>query len=71
MEKKKINFEEKLARLDVIVKTMETKILSLDESISLFDEGNAIIKDLEQALTEAESKVAAIVEADKGQKEAI
>jgi len=65
MEKTKINFEEKLSRLDVIVKTMETKTLSLDESIALFDEGIAIIKLLEGALSEAESKVAVIIGSDK------
>lgn len=65
MEKQKINFEEKLSRLDVIVKTMETKTLSLDESIALFDEGIAIIKLLEGALSEAEAKVAVIIGSDK------
>lgn len=64
MEKQKINFEEKLSRLDVIVKTMETKTLSLDESIALFDEGIAIIKLLEGALSEAEAKVAVIIGSD-------
>ena len=65
MEKQKINFEEKLSRLDVIVKTMETKTLSLDESIALFDEGIAMIKLLEDALSEAEAKVAVIIGSDK------
>ncbi|MCX5776000.1 MAG: exodeoxyribonuclease VII small subunit [Firmicutes bacterium] len=65
MEKTKLNFEEKLSRLDVIVKTMETKTLSLDESIALFDEGIAIIKLLEGALSEAEAKVAVIIGSDK------
>jgi len=65
MEKQKINFEEKLSRLDVIVKTMETKTLSLDESIALFDEGIAMIKLLEGALSEAEAKVAVIIGSDK------
>jgi exodeoxyribonuclease VII small subunit len=65
METNKIDFETQLARLDVIVKTMETKTLPLDESLALFDEGISIIKRLEASLSVAEAKVTQIVGSDK------
>ncbi len=65
MEKKKVDFESQLSRLDVIVKTMESKTLPLEESLSLFDEGIAIIKHLEVSLNEAEAKITEILGSDK------
>ncbi len=65
MEKKKIDFENQLTRLDVIVKTMESKTLPLEESLSLFDEGISIIKNLEVSLNEAEAKITEILGSDK------
>lgn len=65
MDKKKVDFESQLARLDVIVKTMESKTLPLDESLALFDEGIAIIKVLEVSLNDAEAKITEILGSDK------
>ncbi|MEA5061581.1 MAG: exodeoxyribonuclease VII small subunit [Erysipelotrichaceae bacterium] len=58
---KKVSFEDKLKRLDQIVKAIEEKTLSLDESIKLYEEGSKIIVDLEAALKEAESKVESVI----------
>lgn len=56
------NFESKLKRLDEIVDAMSNKTLSLDESLSLYEEGNQIIKSLEEALKVAEDKIEKIIE---------
>lgn len=58
----KMKFEDKLKRLDEIVETMSNKSLSLDDSIALYEEGNKIIKDLENALKEAENKIEKVIE---------
>ncbi len=62
MEEKKINFQESLKRLDEIVEKISSKALSLDESLSLYEEGNRIIQDLQKILDESEAKVEKVVE---------
>jgi len=44
---------------------MESKTLPLDESLALFDEGIAIIKQLEVSLNDAEKKITEILSSDK------
>lgn len=61
---KQINFEEMLKRLNTITEDLEKGTLPLDESISLYEEGNKIIKELEKALSDAEAKIAEIVDTD-------
>ena len=65
MEENKMTFEEKLQRLDEIVKTMKNRSLALEESLALFKEGNALIKELDQTLQEAETSIQSIVESDE------
>lgn len=60
-----INFEKELGRLDKIVEKIESNVLPLDESLKLYEEGSKIIKKLEQALKEAESKMANVINTDK------
>ena len=50
-------FEAAIARLEVIVKTMEGDTVSLDESLSLYEEGVALTRRLNRELTEAEQRV--------------
>ena len=50
-------FEAAMARLEVIVKTMEGDSLSLDESLALYEEGVALTRRLNRELTEAEQRV--------------
>ena len=50
-------FEAAMARLEVIVKTMEGDNLSLDESLALYEEGVALTRRLNRELTEAEQRV--------------
>jgi exodeoxyribonuclease VII small subunit len=56
-EKKEPSFEEKLARLNEIVEKVENETLPLETSIALYEEGNALIKDLESTLKDAEKKM--------------
>jgi exodeoxyribonuclease VII small subunit len=57
MTKEKESFENKLNRLDEIVSKVENETLPLEESIKLFEEGNALIKELKGTLDEAEKKI--------------
>lgn len=50
-------FEAAIARLEVIVKTMEGDTVSLDESLSLYEEGIALVHRLSRELDEAEQRV--------------
>ena len=52
-----LSFEAAIARLEVIVKTMEGDTVSLDESLSLFEEGIALVRRLSRELDEAEQRV--------------
>ena len=50
-------FEAAMARLEVIVKTMEGDAVSLDESLSLYEEGVSLVRRLTRELDEAEQRV--------------
>ncbi len=52
-----MNFEQSLKRLDEIVKSLERGDVSLSDSMSLFEEGTALIKSCGAMLDEAEQKV--------------
>ena len=52
-----LSFEAAIARLEVIVKTMEGDAVSLDESLSLYEEGVALVRRLSRELDEAEQRV--------------
>ena len=52
-----LSFEAAMARLEVIVKAMEGENLSLDESLSLYEEGIALTRRLNKVLGEAEQRV--------------
>jgi exodeoxyribonuclease VII small subunit len=57
VKEKTLSFEDKLTRLNEIVEKVENSTLPLEESIKLFEEGNALIKDLQKTLDEAEKKI--------------
>ncbi len=50
-------FEEMLGELKDVVKKMEDPDTGLDESIALYEQGAALIRECEQKLAEAELKV--------------
>ena len=57
MENNEMTFEEKLERLDQIVKLLEKGDAPLAESLGLFEEGTGLIRDCSKQLDEAEQKV--------------
>ena len=57
MAAKKLSFEQSLARLDEIVRHLEKGDLPLKESLTLFEEGTALIKTCGIMLDEAEQQV--------------
>ena len=61
----KINVEAKLARLEEITSKMEKEVLPLEEMMSLFSEGKALIKEVEEALKAAEAEVEKLSDKDE------
>ena len=52
-----MTFEQSIKRLDEIVKNLEKGDVSLSDSMSLFEEGTALIKSCGEMLDMAEQKV--------------
>ena len=62
MSEEKLDFKKELDRLDEITKKISSDVLSIDESLALYEEGNQIIKKLEAAMKEAEAKIEKVVD---------
>ena len=60
--KKEIAFEEAIERLEKIVATLENGKAPLDESLSAFEEGVALVNICKKQLDEAEQKVKILTE---------
>ena len=60
MENKELTFEEKLARLDEIVKKMSESNAPLNEMLSLYEEAQKLIKEETDTLNEAKAKKIAL-----------
>jgi exodeoxyribonuclease VII small subunit len=54
---KKADFEKSLARLEEVVRRLESPNLSLDEAMKLFEEGVALSRECQKQLEEAEGRV--------------
>jgi exodeoxyribonuclease VII small subunit len=54
---RKGDFEKSLARLEEVVKRLESTELSLDEAMKLFEEGVKLSRDCQKQLEEAEGRV--------------
>lgn len=54
---KKPDFEHSLARLEEIVRKLESANLPLDEAMKLFEEGMELSRDCQQQLEQAEARV--------------
>lgn len=65
-EKKGPSFEENLKRLEEIVERLEVESVDLDESLRLFEEGIAVLRDASTALASAETRVKQLVELADG-----
>lgn len=66
MSKKKMTFEESMARLEQIVRAMERGDVALEESLKLFQEGTELVKNCGALLDEAQLQVNKILVASDG-----
>ena len=57
MAGKKLSFEQALTRLEEIVRHLEKGDMPLDQSLTLFEEGTALISQCSRMLDDAEQKV--------------
>ena len=61
-----MSFEEAFERLEKIVEMMNEGKISLNESLSLFEEGDRLIKKCETTLSSAEEKIEMLVKNREG-----
>ena len=66
-EKKEPTFESALARLEEIVKELETGSAPLDKSLSMFEEGIGLVKLCGDKLDSAEQKIKMLVKNEDGE----
>ena len=59
-----MTFEEKLARLEEISNKLENEVLPLEESLKLYEEGKALIKELSDFIDNAEKNIKKVVEVE-------
>lgn len=62
MAKKVVNYEEMLNKLKMILEDMDTKELTLTETMKNYEEGIKICNDLYKILNEAECKINIVTE---------
>lgn len=65
--KEKPSFEDALLRLEEIVKMLENGKAPLDESLSMFEEGVALVKLCGKHLDQAEQKIQLLVKNEQGE----
>lgn len=63
-KKTAIDFEQSLGALQSLVERLESGNLTLEESLGAFEQGVALTRECQQALTQAEQKVALLLEQD-------
>ena len=57
MKEKELDIERSLAKLESIVSDMESGDISLEKSLTLFEEGMSLVKKCQTELKKAEQKV--------------
>lgn len=67
MSEKKITFEENLKELEIIVKKLESGDTSLDEMLSLFEQGIAKTRECNEQLRNAEQKISILMKNASGE----
>lgn len=65
--KKKLNFEQSMARLEEIVALLERGEAPLEQSLTLFEEGAGLLKSCSTLLDQAEQKVSLLRAGADGQ----
>ena len=66
MKEQSMTFEASLKRLDEIVSRMERGDVPLEEALSLFEEGTALVKACTKLLDEAELKIVRLTKGNDG-----
>ncbi len=61
-----MNFENAIARLEQIVRALESGSAPLDESLALFEEGIRLVKFCNERLDSAESRIKLLTETPNG-----
>lgn len=67
--KKKLNFEDSMARLEEIVGLLERGDAPLEQAMALFEEGAKLLRECTRQLDEAEQKVTLLTAGEDGQPE--
>ncbi|WP_341708811.1 exodeoxyribonuclease VII small subunit [Halopseudomonas sp.] len=63
-KKTAVDFEQSLGSLQALVERLESADLSLEESLSAFEQGVALTRECQQALAQAEQKVQQLIESN-------
>ena len=61
LQKENLTFEQELAKLEIIVKSLENGSAPLDDSLSMFEEGIALVRFCSDKLVNAENKIKILV----------
>ena len=64
-----MTFREAMAELDGIVRMLESNTLDLEESLSKYERGVALLADLQKRLSQAEQKVSVLMGELSGEKD--
>lgn len=64
MEEKEMNFEEAMKSLEEIAASLEKGDLSLDESVSKFEQGMKLSKKCNEILEQAEKKITILIDSE-------
>ena len=64
---KQATFEESMKRLEEIVSRMEQGSVTLEESLTLFEEGTGLVKQCSKQLDDAELKVVRLMKGPDGE----
>lgn len=71
MGKKKPTFEEALRQLEAIADQIEKGQIGLEESITRYEEGMALVKQCREILAQAELRIAQLHDAPNGSMQAV
>ncbi len=69
MAEKKLNFEQSIEKLEIIVKQLEKGDAPLSESLKLFEEGTALLSSCTKLLDQAEQKVVKLKKGENSEPE--
>ena len=60
--KKKMTIEESFAKLDEMVRALESDVISLEDSFALYEEGMKLLRDVNGRIDEVEKKIRKVEE---------